>query len=75
MLSGEVQPSAENGVATAMAEAKEEWRRYTEAQLMAFTRRYHAAAANLAGTLEDGVFGADKVEPALRQSFMDSLHI
>lgn len=75
ILSKEAQPTAENGVATAEAEATEEWQRYTQAQLMAFTRRYHAAAASLADTLENGVFAADKVDAALRQSVIDSLHI
>jgi hypothetical protein len=70
-----VQSAVENGVATDVTEATAEWRRYTEAQLRAFTRRYHAAAASLVDTLESGVFAADKVDATLRQSFIDSLHI
>ena len=60
---------------TEAAEAKEEWRRYTEAQLLAFTRQYHAAAASLVDDLENGVFGADKADPQLRELVIESLHI
>ena len=75
VLGKDSQSAEENGVTTEAAEAKKEWRRYTEAQLLAFTRQYHAAAASLADTLENGVFGADKADPQLRQLVIEGIHI
>lgn len=52
------------------------WFEDTLAHLRAFTRRYHAAAAPLAGQLEGEVFAAHTGVPAaVRESFVNSLHI
>lgn len=65
----------ENGnVLNTEQEAQKEWYKYTLAQLRAFARKYHAAAASLVEILENDVFAEGKVHQSIRDSVILSLH-